>query len=181
MTENEQPITEELVDGTDPIIDVDEEYTFTISEKTTPDYRMTYTIIKWLQEELENLTDDDDHTIFSKVNCGFSESSLKSYGKKPVCDVYLDRVEYDGDFDNHIPMNAYTFIIFHMKGANNPNYLKACSLHDYLMQELITNESLRTLPNIVKDTHIENSEIRIQPVNKKWGIIGAFKLKHKLY
>ena len=164
-----------------PIVDIDEEYTFNIKEKITPDYRMAYPILEWLQTELENLTDDDDHTIFGKVNCGFNESTLKSYGKKPVCDVYLDRVEYDSDFDNHTQLYAYTFILFHMKGANNPNYLKACSLHDYLMQELITNESLRSLTSIVKDTHIENSEIRIQPLNKKWGVIGAFELKHELY
>ena len=181
MTENEQPITEELVDGTDPIVDVDEEYTFNIKEKINPDYKIAYPILEWLQTELETLTDDDDHTIFSKVNCGFSESTLKSYGKKPVCDVYLDRVEYDGDFENHTPLNAYTFLLFHMKGANNANYLKACSLYDYLLQELLTNESLRTLNRIVKDTHIEDSKIRIQPLNKKWGIIGAFELKHELY
>ena len=165
----------------DLIVDVDEEYTFNISEKLTQDYRMAASIIEWLQGNLEELTDDDDKIIFSKVNCGFTESTLKSYGKKPVCDVYLDRVEYGGDFDNHVPINMYTFLLFHMKGANNPNYIKACGLHDYLMQELISNESFRQLPSIVKDTHIENSEIRIQPINKKWGVIGAFELKHELY
>ena len=162
-------------------VDVDEEYTFNIKEKITPDYRMAYQILTWLQGNLEGLTDDDEHTIFSKVNTGFNESTLKSYGRKPVCDVYLDRVEYDGDFDNHVPSNAYTFILFHMKGANNDTYLKACSLHDYLMQTFLSEESFRTLQGIVKDTHIENSEIRIQPVNKKWGLIGAFELKHELY
>lgn len=162
-------------------VDVDEEYTFCVSEKTVPDYRMAYSILEWIQSNLESLTDDNEHTIFSKVNCGFNESTLKSYGKKPVCDVYLDRVEYDGDFDNHVPVNAYTFLIFHMKGANNETYMKACSLHDYLMQTLISDTSFRELSTIVKDTHIENSEIRIQPVNKKWGLIGAFELKHELY
>ena len=162
-------------------VDVDEEYTFNISEKTTPDYRMAYSILEWLQSNMESLTDDDDHTIFGKVNCGFNESTLKSYGRKPVCDVYFDHVEYDGDFDNHVPVNIYTFILFHMKGANNETYMKACSLHDYLMQTLISDTSFRELSNIVKDTHIENSEIRIQPVNKKWGLIGAFELKHELY
>lgn len=180
MTENEEVITE-LVDGTASVIDVDEEYTFNIKEKITPDYRIAKPILEWLQSELENLTDDDDHTIFGKVNFGFGESSLKSYGKKPVCDVYLDHVEYDGDFENHTPLNAYTFVIFYMKGANNPNYLKACSLYDYLLQEFLTNESLRSLARIVKDTHIEDSRIQIQPVNKKWGVIGAFELKHELY
>ena len=60
--------------------------------------------------------------------------------------------------------------------ADYANYMKACSLYDYLLQELLTNESLRTLNRIVKDTHIENSELRLQPLNKKWGIIGLFEI-----
>lgn len=170
-----------MTDNDDFIVDVDACYSFNISEKTTLDYRMTSAIISWLKGNMESLTDDYNNTIFGKVNTGFNEETLRSFGKKPVCDVYLDRVEYTGDFDNHIPSNAYTFIIFHLKGANNATFDKACELHDFLMQELITCESFRTLDNIVQNTYIMNSEIRIRPVGKKWGVIGAFELKHDLY
>ena len=114
-----------MTDIDDPKVDVNACYCFDISEKTKPDYKMTSAIIEWLQENMENLLDDEDNQIFGKVNTGFNEETLRSFGKRPVCDVYLDRVEYKSDFDDHIPEKAFTFLLFHMKGANNATYEKS--------------------------------------------------------
>ena len=168
-------------DNDNVIVEVDETYTFTISEKTIPDYRMNSGILAWIKENMENLVDDDNHAIFGKVNTGFNESTLKSFGKKPVCDVYINNVEYTNDFDNNYPLAVNTIILFHLKGSNNITYDKACQLHDYVMQEFIENESFKSLNGVVRNTCITNSEIRNQPINKKWGVIVAFELKHDLY
>lgn len=170
-----------MTDTEDITVDVKAEYDFTISESIKPEYGIVTPIIEWLQENLQSLTDDDEDDLFGKVNVGFNESSLKSFGKKPVVDVYVDNLDYGEDFDDNIPTNAHTFIICALKGANNPTYLKACELHDLLMQEFITNDSFRHLPGKVRDTIITNSEIRIQPLNKKYGIVVALELNHKLY
>ena len=68
-----------------------------------------------------------------------------------------------------------------MKGANNHIYKKACELHDYLLQEFVTNESYRRLTDNVRDTFINNSEVRNQALSGKYGVIGAFELSHELY
>lgn len=172
MTNNDDDIIE---------VDMDETYTFTITERTCQDYTMSSAISAWLKDNLESLVDDYNHPIFGKVNNGFNEEVLKTFGKKPVCDVYINRVQYDGNFDYHIPQTVNTIVLFYLKGANNHSYTKACELHDYIMQEFIENESFRRLPNVVKDTYIINSELRIQPLKKKWGVIGAFELSHTLY
>ena len=162
-------------------VDLDELYTFSISEKTMPDYTMSTNISSWLKNNLASLTDDNSNPIFGKVNNGFNENTLKTFGKNPVCDVYINRVDYEGNFECHIPQRVHTIVLFYLKGANNHTYEKACGIHDYLMQEFIENESFRRLDNIVSDTYILNSELRIQPLNKKWGVIGAFELSHTLY
>ena len=95
--------------------------------------------------------------------------------------MYIDRVEYDANFDYDTPQQVHTFVLAYLKGANNHTYMKACELHDYLMQEFIENESFKRLDNYVRDTFITNSEIRVQPVNRNWGIIVAFELTHHLY
>ena len=161
--------------------DTEVDYTFNIAERTIPDYKLASSISEWLVSNLESLTDDDNHTLFNKVNTGFNESTLKTFGKKPVCDVYIDRVEYDANFDYDTPQQVHTFVLAYLKGANNHTYMKACELHDYLMQEFIENESFKRLDNYVRDTFITNSEIRVQPVNRNWGIIVAFELTHQLY
>ena len=187
LTVDDETVTEEITLTHNPLdpdiveVDLDERYTFTVTERTIPDYTMSTSISQWLQTNLEALTDDNEQTIFGKVNTGFNEQALKTFGKNPVCDVYINRVEYGGNFDYHIPVKVHTIVLFYLKGANNHTYAKACELHDYIMQEFIENEGWRRLPNIVKDTYIMDSELRIQPLNKKWGVIGAFQLTHTLY
>ena len=161
-------------------VDLDEQYTFTITGSVTPDYTMSTQISTWLQDNLEALTDDLDHTIFGRVNLGFSDESLRTFGKKPVCDVYIDNIVYDSTFDNQSPVQVNTFVLYYLKGANSNIYLKACQLHDLIMQEFLTNESWQRC-DVVRDTRVSNSEIRIQPINKKMGVMGAFQLTHELY
>lgn len=163
------------------IVDIDETYTFDVTEKTTLDYRMAVRILSWISENLENLVDDHDRPIFGKVNTGFNDSTLKSFGKKPVADVYINNVEYTSDFEVNYPSNVNSIIIFYLKGANNPTYMKASELHDFIMQEFIENEEFRCLESVVRNTTITNSEIQNQPIQKKWGVIVAFELKHNLY
>ena len=163
------------------IVELDETYTFTVQEKLSQDYKMSIQIIEWLQRNIASLTDDNDKTIFSKVNTGFDSDSLKTFGNKPVCDVYINRVSYDGDFDNHTPQKVHSIIIFILRGANNVTYEKACELHDYIMQEFIENEEFRILDDVVSDTWIDDSQLMTQPVRKKWSVMGTFELTHLLY
>lgn len=162
-------------------VDLDETYTFNITERTIPYYSISAAISEWLVSNLASLTDDNDNIIFSKVNTGFNENTLKTFGKKPVCDVYIDSIEYDTDFDCSAPKKVKTIVLFYMKGANNNAYLQCCALHDYIMQEFIENETFRRLEDVVLDTYITNSELMSQPINKKWGVMGAFELSHTLY
>ena len=169
------------VDPNNVEVDLDERYTFTITGQITHDYSFTSNVIEWLQANLEGLKDDYLQPLFGKVNTGFNDSTLKTFGKKPVCDVYINTVEYTGDFDNHYPEKVKSIVIVYLKGANNHTYGKACELHDLLMQEFITNEDFRRLDDIVSETYITNSELRVQPLQKKWGVIVAFELTHDLY
>ena len=161
--------------------DINSEYSFTVSESIDPDYKITSKISVWLKENLETLKDDNEDIIFNKVNFGYNEDSLKGFGNKPVCDVYTHKVEYSEDFDAYPAESVYSIIIFYMKGANNKAYLKACDLHDYLIQEFIKNRSFRFLEDTVRDTCILNSELMNQPINKKWGVMGVLELSHELY
>lgn len=161
--------------------DINIEYSFTVSESLKTEYKLTCKISEWLNENLENLTDDKGDKLFSKVNFGYNEESLKGFGAKPVCDVYVNNVDYTGDFEAFPAESVHSIIIFYMKGANNKAYLKACELHDYLIQEFIENRSFRHLDDTVRDTTILNSELMNQPIKKKWGVMGALELSHLLY
>ena len=156
-------------------------YTFTISEQLQPDYTMSTQILEWIQSNLESLTDDYGHNIFGKVNYGFNENTLKTFGNRPVCDVYVESVEYSGDFDSHIPIKVHTIVIFYMKGANNQTYLKATELHDLIMQEFITNTSFKLLDDVVQGTIIKDSGLRNQSIRGGYGVLGTFELSHDLY
>ena len=192
MTDNNEPILNEdepeTMADTDVIVE-DETvettetpvYTFTITGKLDPDYSMAYSILTWLQGNLEGLKDDYLKPIFGKVNTGFNEDILRTFGKRPVCDVYISSVEYEGSFDNHIPTKVHSIVLFYFKGANNTTYLKATELHDLLMQEFITNNEFKHLDDTVKDTYIMNSEIRNQNIRGGYGVMGAFELTHDLY
>jgi len=162
-------------------LDLGEYYTFTVTGQTTPNYKMTSSILSWLQDNLKGLKDDNNKPLFGKVNCGYNESTLKSFGKKPVADVYINKVEYTDDFERNTPESVHSIIICHLKGVNNNAYEKATEVHDLLMQEFIEKESFRCLDKIVRSSHITNSEFVNPPTSKKWGVIVAFEIKHILY
>ena len=162
-------------------VDTDWKYYFNVSSIETEGSSPAYNVSTWLQSNIAGLTDDDDNIIFSKVNTGFNSESLKTFGKKPTCDVYINRVNYDGTFENHLPSTVDTIVIFYMKGANNVAYMKAAQLHDYLVKEFINNRDWRFLQDVVRDTIITNSSLMTQPINKKWGVMGTLELSHQLY
>lgn len=173
-------ITEIIIDN--EVEDIDDiVYQVTIDEKLTPEYKITLPILTWLQDNLEDLKDDYNQSIFSKVNTGFNESILKSFGKKPVCDVYINGVEYDTDFDAHTPKKVHSIVLFYLKSSNNKSYVKACMLHDLLMQEFITNQDFRHLSDVVLNTYIEDSSVNIRNMSNGMGVMGVFELTHTLY
>ena len=160
---------------------LDEEYEFCVDEVLPPEYKMCGLISEWLKTNLENLQDDYGHKIFNKVNYGYNEETLKSFGKKPVVDVYVDNIEYDSDFQYNSPVKAHTIIIFHIKGGNSDNsYLAACQIHDYLMNKFLTEKDWRELNNVISETVITNSQLLNHP-RSGWAVMGAFELEHTLY
>lgn len=162
-------------------IPIDETYRFTLTESTDGEYGITHAISEWIHTNLSGLTDDNDDTVFSKVNYGYDENRLKGFTKKPVCDVYVNNLEFDNDFESSKPIKVNTIVIFTLKGANNHVYLKACEVHDYLLQEFVVNESWRTLDGKVSDTRVMNSQLMNQPSNKVWYVMGAIELSHHLF
>ena len=165
-------------------VDPDATFQFCISGQTKPSFKVTVAVSEWLVKNLEELTDDNDKVVFNKVSTGFNQDKLKTFSGHPTCDVYINGLDYEPDFDYCQPISVNSIVLFYFKGANNKAYMKACELHDYLMQELITNDSWRQLvvddKLIVKDTVITNSQLMMQPIQKKWGVMGAFELSHKL-
>lgn len=159
----------------------DIEYEFKLSETVQTDYKFASSIIEWLTNNMKGLTDDEDKKLFNKVNTGFNEESLKSFGNKPVCDIYINTVNYSTDFTEHKPESVNSIVIYYLKGANNPTYEKACMIHDYLMQEFLENDSFQRLTDVVTDTYILNSEIQPGPIGKRWGVMGILELSHILY
>lgn len=165
-------------------MDLDITYTFTIQEKTSVPNQYCSHIINWLKENLTNLTDDKNNNLFSKVNTGYNEDTLKGFGKKPVCDVYIDKINYSNELDSNHPSTINTFIICYLKGNMNHTYEKACELTDYIIQEFNTNINFRELKvdsyNIVADTYVRNVEFQIIPSGKTYGVLCAFELEHEL-
>ena len=189
MTEEEQQNEEEEeMDDTDIVIE-DETvqvietpiYEFTITGQTHPDYQCCVSIIEWIKSNLDNLKDDYNHSLFSKVNYGYNTDTIKGFGKKPVADVYIDTLNSSTDFDNNKPDIVNSFIICYLKGNMNNAYLKACELTDYLIQQFEENNNFRELNLIVRDTYVRNVELQIVPSGKTYGVICAFELEHKLY
>ena len=169
-------------------MDVDIEYEFDLTPETSTDYQCSTRIIEWLKSNMENLTDAKNQKVFSKVNLGYNEDSIKGFGKKPVCDVYIHSISYDSDLTHNVPDNVTTFIICYLKGNMNKTYLKATELTDYLIQEFNDNGSFRRLTiteddvvlNIVRDTFIRDVQFQIIPSGKTYGLICAFELEHEL-
>ena len=162
-------------------MDLNITYDFNLTEKTLYDYKCTKQIIEWLQSNMESLTDDNNKTLFSKVNLGYNENTLKGFGKKPVCDVYINRINYTSDLQTNTPNTVTSFIICYLKGNMNNTYLKACELIDYLIQEFEETNSFRELPTIIRETFVRNVEVRVIPQGKTYGVLCAFELEHELY
>lgn len=171
MTNNNYDIT----------IDPNKTYTFTVTDITTPSFKLASSISSWLVTNLTALKDSNNNTVFGKVNTGYTESALKTFSGKPTCDVYINRVEYKDDFDYSQPVMVDSIVLFYLKGANNTAYMKCAELHDYVMQSFIENEDWKTLPGLVSNTFIRNSQLMMHPGNKKWGVMGALELAHKIY
>ena len=169
-------------------MDVDIEYEFDLEPITDTDYQCSKHIIEWLKGNMENITDTNGHKLFSKVNLGYNENTIKGFGKKPVCDVYINNISYGSDLSHNIPDNVTSYIICYLKGNMNNAYLKACELTDYLIQEFNDNEDFRRLTlhednnvlNIVRDTFIQDVRLRIIPQGKAYGVLCAFELEHEL-
>lgn len=165
-----------------------EEYCFDLEDLTHNDYKVSKKIVEWLQNNLATLTDSNEQVIFSKVNYGYNENTIKGFGKKPVCDVYLTNATYDSDFQHNKPTSINSVIICYLKGNMNNTYLKACELFDYLLQEFEENDTWRQLTEtidtvpymIVKDTFVRRSELRLIPGQKTYGVLCAFELEHQL-
>ena len=176
------------MDDTDVVIDTETAqvietpiYEFTITGQTHPDYQCTKSIIEWIKQNLEELVDDYNDPIFSKVNYGYNNDTIKGFGKKPVCDIYIDHLEYSTDFDDNKPETVTSFIICYLKGNMNNAYLKTCELTDFLIQQFEENTLFRELSDIVRDTSVANVELQIVPGTKTYGVLCAFELEHKLY
>ena len=180
--EEEYTLTHLPLDPNFVEVDLDHHYLFQVSEETSnPDYRFATSVSEWIHDNLEALTDDNDVPIFNKISYGYDEQKLKTFGKRPTADIYIDHVEYGGTLDNPAPESVHTIIIFYMKGANDVAYLKTTELHDLLMQKFLTDEDWKILSGVVRDTVITDSQLMSQPGNKKWGCMGAFQLTHYLY
>ena len=162
-------------------VDPDATYTFNVIDDTAPHFTITTQIMQWIHGNLENLKDTNNKTIFGKVNYGYGQDTLKGFGSKPVADVYVNNITYGSDFDYHNPKELHSIVICHLKGTNNHTYIKACELHDYVMQQLVENEDWSFLEGKVKKSFLTNSEIMNNPGSKKWGVIVAFEITHLLY
>ena len=161
--------------------ELDITYTFNVTESTSPDYRCSKSVINWIKSNLEGLTDDKGNTIFSKVNYGYNEDTLKGFGKKPVADVYINNIEYSSTLYDNTPRKVHSIIICYLKGKMNNTYEKACELTDFLIQEFEETNSFRELATIVRNTDVSNVEIQVIPNGKTYGVICAFELEHELY
>lgn len=165
----------------DQEVDIDITYEFCLTKSTSPDYKCSKSIIQWLKGNLEGLTDDNDNTVFSKVNYGYNEDTLKGFGKKPVADVYINNITYSSDLYTNVPDKVNSIIICYLKGNMNKTYEKACELTDFLIQEFEENKAFRELSSVVRNTFVLNVEIQVIPNGKNYGVLCAFELEHDLY
>ena len=94
----------------DQEVPVDITYTFCVKQQTLPDYGCCTSIIQWLKNNLESLKDDYNTPLFSKVNYGYNEETLKGFGKKPVADVYINNIEYSSDLYNNTPATVTSLL-----------------------------------------------------------------------
>lgn len=153
------------------------EYEFELSPLIDADYKITSLIAAWLKENMESLKDAKGNIIFSKVNYGYDEDILKSFGKKPVCNVYISHVEFTSDLLLNKPFTVTSYIVCYLKGKINKTYELACDLGDYLIQEFMSNDDFRKC-NVVANTTVEDFRVELVPVNHRYGVICALELQH---
>ena len=162
------------------IINLDEEYIFEIDETLKPEYHITPMILDWLKKNLEDLVDDNNKKIFSKVNIGYTENNLKSFGNRPVADIHINNIEYDDTLEEHHPIAVNTVLILFIKGSREDAYFKLAELHDLILQEFLTNDEFKFLQDIVIDTYITDSKLSNQPRGKVWNCVAGFEFKHMI-
>lgn len=155
-------------------------YDFTIDECVFPDYKVNQTVLTWLQENMASITDDNKKPLFNRVNLGFNEDTIRGFSDKPVCDVYLNNVDYKNDFDFNTPNSINSIIVVSLRGKANNTYLKALEIQDYITQEFIENLNFRELDSIVSETRITNSRIEMNQYNKILTTLIIFELNHVL-
>ena len=168
-------------------IDMDEQYCFDITS-TDKNYQKCKLILEWLKSNMESITDNNDNKLFNKVNYGYNENTIKGFGNKPVCDVYLTQTNYSYDINNDYPSSVTSNIIVYLKGNMNNAYIKAAEINDYLIEQFTTNNKFRLLnlydeheefiEAVVNETKIVNSELRIIPSGKTYGVLVALELDH---
>lgn len=152
-----------------------------LSESITGDSRYTYQLTSWLKSNLESLTDDDDNPIFAKVNIGFGEDNVKSFGNRATCDVHVNTIEFENDFEESMVDKINSIIVFKIKGNQESAMLEATKILDYLIQEFRTNESFKTLDNYIKDTRLKDAGLREQPNKSNWYVLGVLELQHHIF
>lgn len=162
-----------------PEIDVNENYEFELAPLIIGDYRITSDIAVWLKENMENITDANGVKLFGKVNYGYDEDILKSFGKKPVCNLYIQDIDFTTEFQNNFPDIVTSYVVCYLKGKINKTYEKACDLGDYLIQEFMSNDDFRS-NRVVYDTIVTDFRLELVPVNHRYGVICALELEHKL-
>lgn len=162
-------------------VEMEETYSYSLAKSILPDYKCCHEITLWLQSNLESMVDDNDNTIFSKVNLGYSEDKLKSFTNKATCDVHLNTVNFIDEFESSKTDKINSIIVFKLKGNNNRVAETATILLDYLIQEFITNTEFRELDGIVSDTRITDAGIREQPNSSNWYVLGVIELSHHLF
>lgn len=162
-------------------LEVDETYTYPLAESIIPDYKFTYQLTSWLKSNLESLADDDGNTIFAKVNIGFGEDNVKSFGNRATCDVHINTVEFEDDFGNSRIDIINSIIVFKIKGNQETAMIESTKILDYLIQEFITNSEFKTLTDYVQDTRLTNAGLREQPNKSNWYVLGVLELQHHLF
>lgn len=162
-------------------LEMDEVFSLKLTKKIIPDYKFTYELTSWLKSNLESLTDDEDNKIFAKVNIGFAEDNVKSFGNRATCDVHINTVNFEDDFESSRIDKIDSIIVFKIKGNQETAMIEATKILDYLIQEFITNDSFKTLSKYVKDTRLTNAGLREQPNKSGWYVLGVLELEHHIF
>lgn len=159
--------------------EVDEIYEFDLAPLITGDYRILAELATWLKDNMESITDSKGNTLFGKVNYGYDEQIIKSFAKKPICNIYVGDVDFTTEFQNNFPDSVTSYIVVYLKGKINKTYELACDIGDYLIQEFMSNPEFRS-SRIVNTTSVNDFRLKLIPNAHDYGVICALELQHKL-